>query len=169
MKTLQSLRLVAASVLALGVANAFAAGTDADNINLKAEIVTSCTIETADINFDDYDPIVANAATDVDRYAPIKTTCTIGSLPTLSITTGANNAAAGGEPVGRKLRKGASADYLNYTLYSDAAGGAAWVDGIAVTTPSGTEEFNDLFARLHQGQNKPVGTYNDTVTVTVTF
>ena len=163
MKTLNAFRLAAASVLALGVVNAHAAGTASDTMNLQATVVANCTISSADIDFGDYDLVVANASAAADANGDVTTACTLGSAPTLSISTG-NNFNAGT----RRLRQGTSSDYLNYSLYSDNYT-TLWVDGVAVTTPTGAAVTNNIRARLPGGQNKPVGIYNDAVTITVTF
>jgi spore coat protein U-like protein len=165
MKTLKSLRLVAASVLAFGVANTYAAGTADGTINLSAEVVSNCTILADDVAFGDYDPVVVNKAVtgaDIDRTSEVLTTCTLGSAPTLSIDQGGHF--AGGS---RNLASGLNT--LNYSVYEDAARLVAW-DGMAAGTPTGTTaQSNIVYFRLAKGQNKPVGTYTDTVTVTVTF
>ena len=105
---------------------------------------------------------MVNATTPADANADVTTACTIGSAPTLAISTGANFNA------GTRRLKDSGTNYLNYSLYSDNYT-TLWVDGIAVTTPTGAAVTNNIRARLPAGQNKPVGIYNDAVTVTVTF
>lgn len=160
MKTISTLRMAVAAVLALSAASANAL-TATDNMLVTAEVVANCTISVTSLDFGDYDPIVVNLSTHANSDATVTTTCTIGSSPMLTLGNGSNF------NVNRRLVNGGS-NFLNYGLYSDVARATAWTS-VAATTPTGLPVDNTIFARLPAGQNKPVGAYTDTVVVTVTF
>jgi hypothetical protein len=67
-------------------------------------------------------------------------------------------------------------DTLNFNLYRDAAYSQVWGDGTASTytvagTGSGLLTANTLtvYGQVPISQDKPVGTYTSTITVTVTY
>jgi len=182
MKTISALRLAVASVLALGVVNANAAGSKFDDINVTAVVVSNCLISVADLDFGDYDPIYVNGvggsgtaglAQHKDVDTEVTMTCTKGSTPALQISLGSN----AGVGTVRKLRKGATSDYLSYALYSDSFGGTEWDNtgaGVAATTPTGTtggtgSDTTVIYGRIPSSQDVPVGSYSDIVRVTVNY
>jgi len=168
------LTVVGATALALGVTSGTqAAGSATANLTVQATVDANCTISTTMVDFGSYDPIVANLTTDLQAPAGGKVTllCTNGASATVMLGQGANpdTGSTAANP-SRQLKHGAS-DYLSYTLYSDAYT-TEWGDtaptGVAHT---GTGASADLaiYGVIPQGQNKPVGTYTDTVLATVTF
>lgn len=184
MKTLKSLRLVAASVLALGVANAYAAAlTDpvplavgspgtagynymevaAQNMTVSAEVVANCVVTINNLDFGNYDPIVThrNAADWAQSDANVQTECTLGSSPKITLTSAS----------GFKLASGANE--LNYSLHVDAGAGVAgavWSGTGQAVTASGFIPVDTLvIGKLAGGQDKPVGVYTDTVVVDISF
>lgn len=138
-------------------------------------IICSCSIAINSIvNFGTYNPLPGNAA---DTAGKFTVTCglTLGLLDTYTVTLskGGSNSYAP-----RKMSSGSNT--LDYNLYIDAARTAVWGDGSAGTsivsdasllTLLGTvvREY-DVYGRiLPNQQSTPVGTYNDTITITVTY
>lgn len=183
MKKLQSLRLVAASVLALGVsvANAAAVGSatlaagspgvlaynymdvTSQNMQVQAEVVANCAITVVNLDFGNYDPIVThrNATDWLESDGTVTTECTQGSGPKITLTSAS----------GFKMANGANT--LDYTLHVDSGSGtagAAWNPAGEAVTASGFTPVDTLvFGKLAGGQDKPVGVYTDTVVVDITF
>ena len=183
MKTLKSLRLVAASVLALGVgvANAaavasatIAAGSPgalsynfmdvtSQNMTVQAEVVANCTISVINLDFGNYDPIVThrNAADWLESDGSVTTQCTRGSSPKMTLTSASAFKMANG------------ANTLNYTLHVDSGtgtAGAVWTPaGEAIAANGFTDVVTSVYGKLAGGQDKPVGVYTDTVVVDITF
>jgi spore coat protein U-like protein len=71
-----------------------------------------------------------------------------------------------------------SGDTLQYNLYTDTSRQTLWGDGTTGSTTSGTgagyatTQTLTVYGRLPDNstnQNAPVGTYTDTITVTVTY
>jgi len=162
MKTLQTLRLAAASVLALSVANVYAA-TATDNMDVTAEVVANCTIGVTSLDFGSYDPIVANASSgaDVDSTSTITTTCTKDASITTSIDNGDNFSTT------RRMANGGS--FLSYGLYRTDYS-TAWTNLVGAGT--GAAVNTTVLGRIPKGQDATtlaVGSYTDTLVVTVTF
>lgn len=168
------LTVVGATALALGVSSGTQAGSATANLTVQATVDANCTISTTAVDFGSYDPIVTNLTTDLEAPAGGKVTllCTNGASATITLGQGAN-ADSGSTTANpeRRLKHG-TADYLSYTLYSDAGLSAEWGDtaptGVAHTGTGASADF-DVYGVIPQGQNKPVGTYTDTVLATVTF
>lgn len=169
----QPMRIAIVSIFAIGtvlVAGSSQAGTATANIAVSATIVANCTISASALAFGSYDPIVTNAAANLDNTATLTTTCTTGSAPTITLDQGVNPA-IGSTAVApaRQLASGAT-NRLAYALYSDSARTTVWGSiGVATPTASGTAQTNTVYGRITSAQNKPVGTYTDTVVATVTF
>jgi spore coat protein U-like protein len=63
-------------------------------------------------------------------------------------------------------------DYLRYDLYSDNARATIWGGtgaGYSGYTGTGTSGTVTVYGRVAASQNAPVGSYSDSVTVTITF
>ncbi|MDB5699793.1 MAG: Spore coat protein, partial [Alphaproteobacteria bacterium] len=67
------------------------------------------------------------------------------------------------------------ANTLNYVLYKDSARTSIWGDGVAPTasitgTGTGAAQANTIYGRVPGSQGTvPIGSYADTVTVTISF
>lgn len=165
-------RLLLATVLVTGVslpAVDAMAGSATSNMPVTATITTSCTLSAGTLAFGTYDPIVANAATPLDATALLTSTCTSGATATISLAEGAN--AAGGSTPTVPLRQLASAaNRLAYFLYSDSGRTTVWNNtGVATPTGTGAGVTNTVYGRIPAGQNKPAGSYTDTVVATINF
>jgi len=138
-------------------------------------IICSCSVAINSIvNFGTYNPLPGTAADTAGRFT---VTCdlTLGLLGTytVALSKGGSNSYAP-----RKMSSGSNT--LNYNLYIDAARTAVWGDGSGgtsiVSDPSlltllghVVREY-DVYGRiLPNQQTTPPGTYNDTITVTVTY
>ena len=162
----------ATTVFAVGMtlaANSANAGTQSVSIPVTATIIANCTISTSALAFGNYDPVGANAAANLDSNATLTTVCTTGSSPTIALDQGANQAA--GSTAAVPLRQLASGiNRLSYSIYSDATRLLIWGStGVATPTATGTAQTNTVYGRISSGQNKPAGSYTDTVVATVTF
>lgn len=166
------LSLALASALAFGgtvsSVNSYA-GTATSNLSVTATISANCTISTTAVAFGAYDPIVANVSAAKDADGTVVTTCTSGSSPTITLGQGANAATGSTEAI--PIRQMASGtNRLGYELYTTAARTTVWSNtGVATPTPTGTAQTNTVYGRIPGGQNKPTGSYSDTVLATVTF
>jgi len=73
----------------------------------------------------------------------------------------------------RRMRRGATSNYVNYELYRDSGRGARWGNTIDSETANGTgtgsTQAVTVFGRVPAPQSALPGSYSDLITVTVTY
>ena len=176
MKTRIVLATAAALIFTARVA-AFAASPGSPQkttFNVSSDVVANCTIITAaNLNFGNYDPVVANKTTALDVNTDVTVLCTKGASG-VNVGLDAGTHSSGGN---RFMADAVSGDTLQYELYSDAPGGTVWGNSGAglVSWPvfgpigAGTGVSHTIYGRVPAGQDKSVGHYTDVVTVAVNF
>lgn len=147
------------------------AATTTTNVAVSATVTANCTISSTGVAFGSYDPVVANASTNLDATGTLSVTCTSGSNGDITLSQGANPTATStdGAPA-RRMANGTN--FLSYSLFQDSARTAVW--GNTTTTDishtgTGTATAVTVYGRVASGQNVPAGSYTDTVVATVTF
>jgi spore coat protein U-like protein len=140
------------------------AGSANSNFTVSASVSANCTISAGALAFGAYDPVVTNAAADLDQTSTITVACTKGSTGTVSLNNGSN---ASGST--RRMKSGT--DFLNYEMYSDSGRTTVWnaTNTVSYTAASKATTGLTLYGRVPQGQDVPVGSYSDTVQATITF
>jgi len=170
------LKIAALSAMLLGTALSVPAyaGTGSANMAVTANIGMNCTISTTDIAFGAYDPIVANASSDLDAAGSVTTTCTVGSAGSVIIGQGlgASEGSTDADPV-RRMQGPGEGDYLGYQVYSDSEHQNVWTNygdtGIAYSA-SGSAQVMLVYGSIDGGQTSvPQGSYSDTLVVTVNY
>jgi spore coat protein U-like protein len=158
--------LTTISALMLGSDSTVVAGSATANLQVTATVGANCTITTAPVSFPAYDPVVANASANDDGTGTVTITCTKGTGTSIALNLGSN------ANVNQPRMKGPGAtDYLNYTLYSDVAGGTTW-SGVTRTisaAPSKAPQNFTVYGRIPSAQDVSAGSYTDTVVATVNF
>jgi spore coat protein U-like protein len=143
------------------------AGTVGSNLATSATVTANCTLSTSPLAFGNVD---STSASNVDASGGLTITCTNGSAWTASAGVGAGT---GASYLNRKMTAGAN--LLSYNIYTSAARTTVWGDGTASTatiggTGTGSAQAVTVYGRVGGGQNTvPVGSYVDTVAVTVTY
>ena len=170
---MKTLRLLAASVLALGVGVANAAATVDDTFNVTADVVGNCLVSATDLAFGNYDPIDVNSATGADKDASstITTTCTLGHGISINIDDGGNFTTTR-----RMNHNDSTTDYfLDYQLYRNSYA-TAWTSAADLAAAgTGAAVNTTVEGRIPKGQDATAlksttgAGYQDTLTVTVTF
>lgn len=150
--------LIGASALALiALAPAAFAGSATGTLTVNASVAANCTIGAGTLNFGPYDPVVTNAAANLDASTTMAVACTKGVNP--SITT----AAPGGAMTG-------GSDSLNYLLFSDSGRTTSFVPGYSMGAAPGKAARNlNIYGRVAGGQDVGVAAYSGTITFTVNF
>jgi spore coat protein U-like protein len=158
------LSLIAMATIA---APLFAAQQSA-NLNVTASVAANCTITTTPVAFGAYDPVNVNSATDLLASGSVNVACTKGTPATIDLGNGGNFA------VGTR-RMGSGSDFLNYSLFKDAARTQLWGSGIA---GGSTAAYNaatknstsvSVFGTVPQAQDVTVGNYADVVVATINY
>jgi spore coat protein U-like protein len=143
------------------------AATATANLTVSATVTNNCTISTAALAFGSYDPVVANASTDLDGTGTVTIACTKGATTTISLGLG-NNASGS-----TRRMKDAGTNYLTYEIYQDSGRSTLWGTGGDVLTPAAApskaaRNFT-AYGRVTSNQDVPAGSYSDTVVATVNF
>lgn len=117
------------------------------------------------VNFGNYDPADRSDTVTSDTFT-VK--CNGNQDETITASTGANS----GDYNNRLMRGGDGNDTLRYQLYIDSARTIVWGDGSGNTSAIIGHEngaFNDhtIYASMPAGQNGGIGTYSDTITITI--
>lgn len=169
-KKFLKLNLAVAAVVGVSVfSGAACAGTATSSMAVSATVANNCTISNGGVAFGAYDPIVANATTDLAVTGTITTTCTNGASVTVGLDQGAHpgTSSTPAAPVRRMLA--GTTNYLSYQLYSDSAHTTVWNATGPTVTGTGAAVATTVYALATKGQNIPTGSYADTVVATVTF
>jgi spore coat protein U-like protein len=144
-----------------------ASGNDNSSFTVTAVVQSECTVSTVPLNFGAYDPVSANLGSPKDATANVNVYCTKNTVANAALDNGLWF--SGGN---RRLK--ATTDFLNYQAYRDAARSVIWN---AVNINSGTSASKltaigggfTAYGRIFLGQDVQVGSYTDTILVTVNY
>jgi spore coat protein U-like protein len=169
----KQITFLAAALASTAICGSAFAATATQNLTVQASIASECIVAAPGVfNFGAYSPINANNTTALNGSGNLSVTCTTGSTtPTITLGEGLNPFSAAPTTPLRQMASGASR--LAYFLYLDAGRTTAWGNtpgtGRLVTEVNGTPSIETIYGKVTEGQNLPMGTYLDTVVVTVTF
>ena len=146
------------------------AGTANSSISVSATVVSSCIVSGGSLNFGSaIDPTAGSGP--IDSSTSITVVCTATTPYAVALNAGLN---AGGATnfSSRSIRNGLKT--LGYQLYADALHTTVWGDGSSATATvpglgTGSNQSLTVYGRLPSVTGAVPGTYNDTVTVTVTY
>lgn len=123
----------------------------------------SCSVNATGLAFGNYNPF---SDMPLDGASTVSVTCS--SATSYSIALSAGN----GTVTSRLLVSDGHS--LEYNLYTDSTRTVVWGDGSSGTSvvsgeDAGSGTDHTVYGRIPAGQNPLVGTYTDTITVTVSF
>lgn len=148
---------------ALAPANAWASD-DTDSLTVSAHVVATCEITANDLDFGDYNPVVAS---NLDAATTVSLTCTNGTSYAVGMSLGDNV----GSTVATRYMDDNNSHMLGYTLYQNAGRTTLW--GASSNTLAGTGTGSaatiNVYGRIAMNQTVPTGNYSDTIVVTVTW
>lgn len=161
-------RLACAGILAISSLLATPAGsqTATAQFNVQITITAECLVNSAsDLNFGSSGVIdTAVAAT-----SQLAVQCTNGT----TYNIGLNQGIGAGATVAERLMTGPNAETVTYSLYTDAAHSDVWGNTVGTdtvaATGTGAAQTYDVFGQVLPQETPTSGTYNDTITVTVTY
>jgi spore coat protein U-like protein len=149
-----------------------AAGSATANVTVTATVTANCTITTGSVAFGSYDPIVANAATNLDQTGSFNVACTKGA-PGVQIDLDKGLNPSGTD---RQMNSATSGDFLKYQLYTTTGRTIIWGSAIAagVKVPyapaSKASTPITVYGRVPSGQDSSAAAdYTDTVVATISF
>ena len=168
-RLMRGLTLLPASVGLMFAANSVQATTATSTFTVTATVAASCTVAATSLAFGNF------TLTQLDGTSTITLTCTNGTSYTVGLDAGTSPSAT---TVARKMTGptvGSTVQYLSYALYSDpgrttnwGATSASWVSG----TGTGSAVPITVYGRIPAStanQTASIGSYSDTITVTVTY
>ena len=153
-------------IVAMGSAlipiNTSSGATSTSTFQVTATVASSCTVTATSLAFGNY------TLAQLDGTSTITATCTNGTTYTIGLDAGTFS----GATTSTRRMTGPSAAGLSYSLFSDSGrttnwGNAtgSWVSG----TGTGAAQVLTVYGRIPANQTALIGSYTDTVTVTVTF
>lgn len=160
--------LLASSVLSSAAFGATALGS----LPVSANILSACSVgSVTSVAFGTYVPAAVSDATGV-----VSVTCSQPTPYNIGLDAGAN-AGQATPPSTRAMVTGVGVDYLSYELYQNAGRTTVWgnVSGswsptTGTFTGTGLAQTYTVYGRIPAGQfTSDVGSYNDTVAVTVFY
>jgi spore coat protein U-like protein len=136
------------------------------------EASASCNVSITSINFGSYDVF---AASPTDSVGTITISCTDGPpgvFANVSIGISMNS----GILNPRRMKRAGGTDVLDYNLFTTSTRATIWGDGTSGTSTmttasrvrSGRPATMNVYGRIPAGRNVSVGSYSDTLVVTVT-
>lgn len=163
MKIKPRILTTAMAVVGLSFTTAHAA-TVTDTMPVTITIENACEISTAPTTLDFGTQGVLSA--NVDSTSTISVTCTTSAPYNIGLNGGAS-----GNINARTMTDGTN--FVGYQLYREAGRMNVWGDTVGTdtvaSTGTGTEQQFTVFGRVPSQATPPAGTYNDSVTVTVTY
>lgn len=121
-----------------------------------------CTVNTQSVSFGSYDTFSSHS---LESTGTINISCDSAANYTIALSTG------GGTFLQRTLIF--TTHHLNYNLFTDATRTTIWGDGSGGTSmvsgSTSTTASHVVYGRIPARQNAYVGSYSDSVTVTINF
>ena len=137
---------------------------------LAGEAGAACTVSATAVNFGAYDVFVA---TPLDSTGTVTVTC--DQAPPTDIIIAIGPSGTSGAFIPRQMSSASSSDRLNYNLFVNAGRSTVWGDGApgTSTVPLKNVKKNrpvvtPIYGRIPAGQDVSVGSYSDSLTVTIT-
>lgn len=131
----------------------------------------ACHVSVTSVNFGAYDVF---ATSPDDSVGTVTISCTNGA-PGVFANVSIGSSANSGTFSPRKMKRSGGTDLLDYNLFTNSSRATVWGDGTAgtvtVTTPSrvrsGRPATMNVYGRIPAGRDVSVGSYTDTLVVTV--
>jgi spore coat protein U-like protein len=164
--------IAAAAAVALGNSSLALAASKTANVTVSATVPKNCLISAGTLAFGSYDPLGANASTNLDQSGSFTVTCTKTVAWAVGLDAGQNAAnVPGGVTATRAMSEGSN--YLGYEIFTSSTRGTVWDNTSMVSgTGTGTSQTVTLYGRVPAGQTgtpPSAVSYGDTVVATVNF
>jgi spore coat protein U-like protein len=129
-----------------------------------------CTVSTAPVDFGSYN-VLLTAATDTE--SSITVSCNETPPATVTISIGPSPNSGGFDP--RQMKLSGGNEFINYNLYTDSGRTQIWGDGSGSTFTMTEMVFKrapwiaTVYGRIPPEQNVSIGSYSETLTVTIVW
>jgi spore coat protein U-like protein len=139
-----------------------------DILPVTTLVSANCSMNSAVLNFGDYNPIGTNQHAPLDAMTTFVIMCTKGANVTVRLNNGLY---AGNANQTTKAMSDGSGNYISYELYNNSGHSTVWneVNPVTFISTSSSARNQAVYGRVPGGQNVAAGIYHDTVTITATF
>jgi spore coat protein U-like protein len=139
------------------------AATATASLTISANVLSTCSLTGGSIPFGTYSAVA------VDQTGTLSVLCTNGVPYTIALDAGTGTSAT---TTNRKMT-GSVSGTLNYTLYRETGRTTNWGNTVGTDTVPGTgsgvSQTVTVYGRIPAAQTPLVGSYADTVTVTLAY
>ncbi len=138
-------------------------GSSSFSFQATATVLKSCNVSASNLDFG----AVGDLNTIVDGQSALSLQCSMGTGYTVSLNGGLSGAA---DPMARKMVMGSQS--ITYGLYQNAARSMAWGTQSSATlagTGTSSNQTIPVYGRVPLQPTPAVGTYSDTIVVSVTY
>ncbi len=165
----------AMAIFAIGSSVQASAAETSSTFQATASVASSCAIMGAgNLDFGSYDAVVTNRSEDkLSSSSGVEVRCNGGTVATVQVDQGLNPDASSSCDYPSRAMISAQGGRLSYSLsstadYQDTLGCDATTEKVLSFANLETQNLG-VFGRIGAGQDAPVGSYTDSVTVKVVF
>ena len=148
---------------ALGCASVVTNPASPTSFSVAANYASNCLMQTSNLDFGTIGALNSN----IDAETTLAVTCSTGNVYTVALDGGAANAT---DPALRRLNNNGTT--VIYGLYRNATRTNGWgadATTAAGGTGNGLAQVLTVYGRIPKQPFPPVGTYQDTIVVTLTY
>jgi spore coat protein U-like protein len=161
-----STRLLFTALAVFGWTATASAATTTTTFGVTATVSDSCSVTASALGFGTIDP---TSGTATDATTTIDVTCSNSTTYDIGLDAGTTS---GATVTSRQMDDGGG-NLLDYALYSDSGRTTNWGDTVGTDTVAGTgdgtAQTHTVYGRVPDQPTALVGSYSDTITVTVTY
>jgi spore coat protein U-like protein len=146
----------------------WAGGTAFRTFTVTATVSTVCSVSTLPVTFGVYDPVAVNLVAPKDANGTVNVLCTMGTPVTVALGLGSHATGT------TRRMLGTSADLLTYEVYRDSGRTVIW-NAANLNNGTSASKLTAIgggflgYGRIFGGQDVGVGSYTDSVLVTVNY
>ena len=163
----KGLILLPATLALMAGASSIHAASTTQNMAVTATVAASCTFTVTSLAFGSY------TLAQLDGISNISLTCTNGTAYTIALGAGTGPSASTSARQMTGPTVGSTVQYLNYALYNDSGRSTNWgatsSSGAVTGTGTGAAVTIPVYGRIPAGQTASIGSYADTIVVTVSY
>lgn len=171
-----------AGMLSVLAPKAASAGTSPGTLTVTASVADKCTVGSPTLAFGAYDPLVTNSVTDLAGSTSLTYACVKdpGHVIWIDLGQGSNYGSAASPYNATYNAMTDGTDFLAYELCQDAACTKTWTTGdpgaspvtnkgVRVASPGIAGSSTTIYGLVLHAQDVGVGSYSDSVAITINF
>lgn len=169
---MRSISCIALLVIACASTVPGAAATrKAQTLTVRGTVSQNCSLTTSPLSFPSIGiGYIHQPGKTISTQSSLGMRCTKGAAVQIAMDTGLYGTKAGVQFGSRSMKSSSSKTYLGYDLCHDSACASVWSpQGYTYVSPSDAGSSLPVWGRIKTGQQADLGSYSDSVTVTVSF